>query len=230
MNKTTKENPMRMIVTGAGGVLGKAVVAQALAQGHAVVALTRHPDPTLPAAAGQVACADLADPAAARAALAEAVAWLGGLDALAHVAGSFAWVPFEQADPQTWQALLRANVESTVATLQAGLPLMADGGAVVCVGAASAQPAGMGMAPYALSKSGVARIVEALRVELAPRAIRINAVLPAIIDTPRNRADMPDADPAQWTTPEAIAEAILFLASPAARAVNGALLPVTNQA
>ena len=74
----------------------------------------------------------------------------------------------------------------------------------------------------------MARLPEALAEELRPRAIRVNAVLPAIIDTPRNRADMPGTDPSTWTSPEAVADAIHFFASPASRAVNGAGLEVSN--
>src|SRR3546814_19768233 len=96
------------------------------------------------------------------------------------------------------------------------------------LGAASAEPAAAGMAPYAAAKAGVARLTEALAEELRPRAIRVNAVLPSIIDTPRNRSDMPDADFNNWVGPAAIADVILFLASPASRAVNGARLPLTN--
>ena len=83
------------------------------------------------------------------------------------------------------------------------------------------------MAAYAASKSAVARLVEALASELTPRRIRVNAILPGIIDTPRNRADMPGADPSSWTSPDAIADVVAFLASKAARAINGALVPTT---
>ncbi len=82
------------------------------------------------------------------------------------------------------------------------------------------------MGPYAASKAGVARLTESLAAELDGR-IRVNAVLPLIINTPQNRMDMPVVDPLTWTAPDAVADAIVFLASPAARAINGVLLPVT---
>lgn len=78
------------------------------------------------------------------------------------------------------------------------------------------------MAAYASARSDVACLTEALSQELKPRRIRADALLPLVIDTPSNRRDMPDADPHGWTTPEAIAETIHFLASPASRAINGA--------
>ncbi len=85
------------------------------------------------------------------------------------------------------------------------------------------------MAAYAASKAGVARLTESLAAELKGR-VRVNAVLPAIIDTPQNRLDMPDADPNGWTSAANIADVIVFLASPKAEAINGALIPVTNPA
>jgi NAD(P)-dependent dehydrogenase (short-subunit alcohol dehydrogenase family) len=107
---------------------------------------------------------------------------------------------------------------------------MTDGGAIVAVGAASAAKAGAGMAAYAAAKSGVVRMVEALGVELAPRGIRANAVLPGVIDTPANRRDMPRGNPAKWTHPEAIADVIAFLIGREARAVNGVGIAVNNPA
>jgi len=100
----------------------------------------------------------------------------------------------------------------------------------VAVGAASAAKAGAGMAAYAAAKSGVVRMVEALGVELAPRGIRANAVLPGVIDTPANRRDMPRGNPAKWTHPEAIADVIAFLIGREARAVNGVGIAVNNPA
>lgn len=86
------------------------------------------------------------------------------------------------------------------------------------------------MAPYAAAKGGVARLTEALSLELKPRGVRCNAILPSIIDTPANRSAMPNVDPSEWTSPAAIADALLFLAGDGSRAVSGALLPVTNAA
>jgi len=84
------------------------------------------------------------------------------------------------------------------------------------------------MGSYAASKSAVHKLTESLAAELADKDITVNAILPSIIDTPTNRADMPDADFSTWVQPAAIAEVILFLASPAARSISGALIPVSR--
>ena len=88
--------------------------------------------------------------------------------------------------------------------------------------------AGSGMGPYAASKAGLHKLTESLAAELKGK-ITVNAVLPSVIDTAANRASMPKADPAKWVTPTELADVILFLASDAASAVTGALLPVNGR-
>ena len=102
-------------------------------------------------------------------------------------------------------------------------------GRIVNVGAAGAVKAGLGMGAYAASKSGVMRLTEALAEETKAGTVNVNAVLPSIIDTPQNRADMPDANPADWVSPDDLAEVVLFLCSDASRAMTGALVPVTGR-
>ena len=165
---------------------------------------------------------------AAHASIGRASEWLGAVDALVHLVGGFRWIETGSATLADWRAMFDANVATAVASVGAVLPRLEDGASIVLVGANSAQPAGSGFGPYGAAKSGVARLVEALSAELKPRRIRTNAVLPAIIDTPQNRTDMPDVDPSSWTRSEAVAEAIAFLASNRSRAINGALVPVTN--
>jgi NAD(P)-dependent dehydrogenase (short-subunit alcohol dehydrogenase family) len=84
------------------------------------------------------------------------------------------------------------------------------------------------MGAYCASKSVVIRLTESMAAELRDRGINVNCVLPTTLDTPENRAAMPDAVPSRWVAPEDLARTIVFLASPAARAIHGAALPVTG--
>ena len=221
---------MRILICGAAGILGAATRDSFLAAGHRLACIDREAGGTQREGERWFPCPDLADPDAAAASIAAATDWLGGLDGVVQLVGAFDWMKIADSTLADWRGLYRANVETTLAVVQACVPLMTTGGAIVTVGAASAEPAGAGMAPYAAAKSGVARLSEALASELAPQGIRVNAVLPKVIDTPRNRQDMPDADPRDWTRPEAVASVILFLAQPESRAINGASIPVTNPA
>ena len=124
----------------------------------------------------------------------------------------------------------RGSSRTVVAASMAALPHLPDGrGRIVNIGANSALKAGAGVGAYTASKAGVMRLTESLAEELKPRGITVNALLPSIIDTPPNRADMPDADFDRWVKPEQLAEVIVFLLSDAASAITGALIPVTGR-
>jgi NAD(P)-dependent dehydrogenase (short-subunit alcohol dehydrogenase family) len=116
----------------------------------------------------------------------------------------------------------------TMCKLLAPTLAKADSAAIINIGAAAAAKADAGMGAYAASKAGVARLTESLAAELANQGVTVNAVLPTIIDTPTNRADMPDADFSQWVRPTDIAEVIYFLASPGARCITGASIPAAR--
>jgi NAD(P)-dependent dehydrogenase (short-subunit alcohol dehydrogenase family) len=103
-------------------------------------------------------------------------------------------------------------------------------GRIINIGALGAVKAAAGMAAYAASKAGVAKLTESLADELKDRGVTVNAILPSIIDTPRNRQDMPGADFDRWVKPAALGEIIAFLLSDAAAVVTGALLPVAGRA
>jgi NAD(P)-dependent dehydrogenase (short-subunit alcohol dehydrogenase family) len=219
-------------VTGGFGALG-AVLGDVLAQAGARVALIgrgRAPA-ALPPRARALAGVDLGDAAAARAALDQAAQHFGRLDGLVNVAGGFQWEKIEGGRIDTWDQMFAINVRTALLASQAALPhLLARGSArIVNVGAASASQAALGMGAYAAAKSGVARLTEAMAEEFKDRGLTVNAVLPSILDTPANRADMPKADPARWVSPQALARVVLFLLSDDAAPITGALIPVRGR-
>jgi len=123
------------------------------------------------------------------------------------------------------------NLRSALLASQAALPLLLaqKTSAIVNVGAAAALKAGLGMGAYAAAKAGVARLTEALAEEFKTRGLRVNAVLPSVLDTPANRADMPEADPALWVGTAELSRVIAFLLSDEASAVTGASVPVMGR-
>jgi NAD(P)-dependent dehydrogenase (short-subunit alcohol dehydrogenase family) len=220
-----------VVVTGALGALGKVVVESALARGAKVAGID-HARAQLPAASDRLELGgvDLSDPAQAKKAIEAAFSHFGKLDALINIAGGFAFEAVAEGDGKTWQRMYALNVLTALNTSRAALDHLAasSAGRIVNVGAMGALQAGAGMGPYAASKAGVHRLTEALAAEWKGK-VTVNAVLPSIIDTAANRASMPKADFSKWVSPHELAEVILFLASDAASAVTGALLPVAGR-
>ena len=222
-------------ITGAFGALGSAVAKAAAAKGArlALIDFASSPPPGSPTGENvlELGGVDLTSPAAAQAAVDAVVKKFGGLDVLVNIAGGFRWEMHEGGDPETWSKLFLMNVQTASNASRAALPaLKASGsGRIVNIGANGAVKAATGMGPYAASKAGVHKLTEALAEELKATGVTVNAVLPSILDTEVNRADMPDADFSTWVKPEELAAVILFLASEEARAVTGALVPVTGK-
>ena len=220
-----------IVVTGALGALGRVVVDAALTQG-ARIAGVDHAPTQVPATADryELGGVDLTDPAQAARAMKAAVSHFGRLDALINIAGGFTFETVADGDPKSWQRMYALNVMTALNASRAAIPhLVASGsGRIINIGAMGALQAGNGMGAYAASKAGVHRLTEALAAELKGK-VTVNAVLPSIIDTAANRADMPKADFTKWVAPKELADVILFLASDAASAVTGALLPVAGR-
>ena len=153
------------------------------------------------------------------------------IDALLNIAGGFKWETLASSLMEGWHRLFLMNVQTAANASRAATPHLkrSAAGRIVNVGANGALKASAGMGPYAASKAGVHSLTESLAEELKADGVTVNAVLPSIIDTPANRADMPKADFAAWVAPADLAAVMLFLASEEARAVTGALIPVTGR-
>jgi NAD(P)-dependent dehydrogenase (short-subunit alcohol dehydrogenase family) len=216
-------------VTGAAGALGRKT-SEVLGQlGWKVVGidLAAVPEDNVALAIGGV---DLTDEAAVQGAVRRIEASFGRLDGLVNIAGGFRWETVADGSVATWEKLYAMNLMTALTVSRAALTLLrASQGAIVNIGAAASAKAAAGMGAYAASKAAVSRLTEALAEELKDTGVRVNAVLPSIIDTPANRAEMPDAAFDRWVAPEQLAQVIGFLLSPAAAAVTGALLPVTGR-
>jgi NAD(P)-dependent dehydrogenase (short-subunit alcohol dehydrogenase family) len=218
-----------IVVTGALGVLGRAV-AEAAEVAGAVVARVDFARAAAPAQ-GLHDGVDLGDEGATAAVMARIAGEAGGaIDGLANIAGGFTWSLVADSPAATWEAMFRMNLATALNASRAAAPYLAKakgGAAIVNMGANAATRAAAGMGPYTASKAAVLRLTEALAEELAGDGVRVNAILPSIIDTPTNRKDMPKADFGTWVQPADIASAIVFLLSDAAHAITGAAVPVT---
>ncbi|MBW2244956.1 MAG: SDR family NAD(P)-dependent oxidoreductase [Deltaproteobacteria bacterium] len=220
-----------IIVTGGTGALGRALVGSFLDHGDRVVVPWLVPEERDHASgiwkgrAVELIEADIAEDAGARRVAAAA----GSPDVLVNGAGGFAFGgPLQDTPLDTWDQMYRINVRTAVAMSRAVLPGMLErgSGSIVNICSQAAADAPPEISAYSASKSAVAVLTRSLDHEGAARGLRANAVVPTTIDTPANRASMPDADHASWTRPEQIAQVILWLASDAAGAVRGALIPV----
>ncbi len=230
------QNPV-VIVTGAAGNLGSAVARAFLSAGAHLVLVDRAPD-RLPALFPELTDSpdhylatgtDLTDSDATKAMVQEARSRFGRIDVLVHTVGGYrGGQPVHQTDWETWQYLFDLNVRTTWSVVREVVPVMLEqrAGRIILVGARTGVEGGKGTAAHSAVKSAVHRLTESLAAELRGTGVTVNCVVPSIIDTPQNRAAMPKADPSRWVKPEAIADVILFLASDAARAVHGAIIPV----
>jgi NAD(P)-dependent dehydrogenase (short-subunit alcohol dehydrogenase family) len=224
------------MVTGAAGNLGQAVAAHFARAGAALVLLDldrarleqRYGDEN---ESRLFAPADLLDRAEVAAAVKAAIDQFGRIDVLCNLAGGFRMGhALHETPEQDWDFLFNLNARSVLHACHAVVPQMlkAGRGSIINVAANAALRGAARMGAYCASKDVVIRITETMAAELRERDIHVNCVLPSIIDTPENRAAMPDADFQRWVAPDALAEVIAFLASDAARAIHGAAIPVTG--
>lgn len=225
------------VVTGASGALGGVVARRLFAAGARLALVDRGIDrlPALwPEAEGEperlafFAC-DLAQHAAVARCAEEIAARFGHIDHLFNIAGAYrGGETIEEAPDAIWTMLWEANFLSALHLCRAVVPGMRQrgSGSIVNVGSRASLGGDAGAAPYSIAKTAVVRLTESLAAEVREHGVRVNAVLPGTLDTPANRHAMPEADPRAWVDPLALADAMLFLASPQARAVTGVALPV----
>ncbi|WP_042417879.1 SDR family NAD(P)-dependent oxidoreductase [Streptacidiphilus anmyonensis] len=216
------------LVAGAGGVLGRAVAVRLADAGFTVVGIDRNADGLgeLPEGVHRVP-GDVTDPAVPKGLVDRIAAEVGAPDVLVNTIGAFVLGDALSATPDQLRLMMDVNLGSALWLTQAVAPFMRErgSGSVVHVSARPAAEPTAGMAAYSLSKAALSHLVRVLDLELRPAGIRVNAVAPQLIDTPRNRAFLPADALEHAVTPESVAELIAFLAGDASAPVSGAILP-----
>lgn len=228
----------RIAVTGASGALGRALLQASATSGLQVAAFHRRgPCPQLAAWSTSV---DLADPSATTAAFARMESEWGTPHALIHCAGAGVSELFARSQPETWEALLNANLRSALHAARAVIPGMMrqGGGSILFVGSLAALRPRPGQAVYAAAKGALESLTRALARELAPKAIRVNTLAPGFLDTPMVRALPPATQAAlldtiplgRLGTVDEIARACLFWASPQSAYTTGQVIRIDGGA
>jgi len=224
----------RVLITGASGALGRSVVARFLEAGDGVLAAGATEEALAelrslsPEGVLTLRRADLSSTPEVERLFDEEETSHGVPRAIVHLVGGFRWSRFADLSDGDWAFLMKINLDTTFRVFREAARRFerARGGVVVAVSSPAALLGEAGVGGYAASKAGVLRMVESLAREMAPFGGRANAVLPGTMDTPANRASMPDADPSKWARTDDVASAIHFLTTPAAVAVNGAAVRV----
>lgn len=227
-----------IIVTGASGNLGFVVSRLLAERGAQVVCVDRNDANFAEIAAGldpdrllMISGRDLGDKAAVDSVVAEAVARFGRVTGLVNTVGGFSTGKVTEEALGQWDLMMLLNAKIALVTSAAVLPAMmaAGHGRIVHIAAQPGIKATSGQAAYAASKAAVIRVMESIAAEHRRDRITANCVLPGTIDTPKNRASMPDAKTDTWIQPIAIAELIAYLMSDAGAVVTGAAIPATGQ-
>jgi NAD(P)-dependent dehydrogenase (short-subunit alcohol dehydrogenase family) len=230
-----------VMITGAVGNLGLATAKAFQQGGHRTVLVDRSLDRLQKAYSDLVACpqhllaggVDLSSPDSVQKLLADATNRFGSVDVLVNTVGAWGGgKPVHEEDLATWDFLLNVNLRTALHCCRAVIPQMINQGhgKIINVASRDGLAGTAGYAAYSVSKSAVLRLTEALADELKNSNINVNCIMPGTIDTPQNRAAIPYADFSKWVEPSALADVILFLASDAARAINGAAIPVYGRA
>jgi NAD(P)-dependent dehydrogenase (short-subunit alcohol dehydrogenase family) len=223
-----------VLVAGGTGGLGRAVTLAFLEEGAQVVVTYRDPGEfaTLQGAAGPGLSGhsvDVTDEAAVGRLVDGILATHGRLDVLVNTVGGYAGgVKLWELETRVFDQMLALNLRSGYMLARAAIApmLRQKQGSIVNVASKAAVDHASGAAAYAASKAAAVALIDSLAADVKGAGVRVNSILPSIIDTPANRAAMPDADFAAWPKPEDIARVILFLSSDYARLIHGASIPV----
>ncbi len=229
--------PRVALVTGGSGALGQAITHRFLADGAVVCVpwVVEHErerlEASVPAAARprlMLEHCNVGDDAAMAGLVARTVERHGRIDVLITAVGGFAMGGLVETDRATWEAQIGINLTTTYVAAHAVVPgmLAAGSGRVVAVASRAVVPPAGGFIAYTVAKAGVIAFVQALAQETRGRGVTVNAVLPSTMDTPGNRAAMPDVDPKTWTPVTAVADAIAYLAAESTAHVTGTLLAI----
>jgi NAD(P)-dependent dehydrogenase (short-subunit alcohol dehydrogenase family) len=216
-----------VLIAGGSGALGQTVIPAFTRAGAQVITADRRSGSTQVAKV-DAKSADVADEADVQRLVSDVLRETGRIDALINLVGGFAMGRVEETDAALWQRMLTMNVTAAFLLSKAVLPhMVARGtGRMVHVAAWAAVEPFPGAAAYIVSKSSLLALIRVLALELSGSGVTVNGVLPGTIDTPANRASMPQVDPSTWTKPESIADTLLFLASEEAGQISGAAIPI----
>lgn len=227
------------LVTGGTGGLGRAVTLAFLHEGASVIAtyIKKNEADALQDAVGphahlELLPLDATDETACRALVDGITARHGQLDILVNAIGAYVGgKPLWDTDPKTYQLMLTLNLHAGFNLARTVVPAMLQqkSGAIVNIASKAALDHAAGAAAYAASKAATLALFDCLAQEVKGTGVRVNSVLPSIIDTEPNRKAMPDADFSKWPKPEEIAQVILFLCSPEAKLIHGAAIPVYGE-
>lgn len=212
------------VVVGASSATAQRTIELLASRGDRVVGVNltafEHPDLTHSLAA------DMRDPAAATATIEEAARLLGGLDVVVTGLARQRGGRLDDTNDSTWREVMAGTLDATFHTMRAALPLLVNGGSIVAITSVNSWVAHPGNAAYAVAKGAVTTMVTQAALEYAPLGIRVNAVAPGLIDGTGLEDPAAGYPMGRVVTASEVAEAIAFLASPAASGITGTVLPV----
>jgi len=230
-----------VLVAGGTGGLGRAVSLAFLERGATVAVAWRHEDEFLAlrnAAADRATRlsgfnVDVSDARQAADLVNQIVSRSNRLDVLVNTVGGYAGgTPLWELEPEVFDRMIDLNLRATYALARSAVPPMLErkSGAIVNIASKAAWDHAAGASAYAATKAAAVALIDSLAADLIGSGVRVNSILPSIIDTEANRKAMPTADFSKWPKPEDIAEVVLFLSSDAARVIHGASIPVFGNA